>query len=386
MSTLGICVSAHAVRAVILTGNRDRIAWAGSVEWEDLPGLSAALGRLAADAGKAVRSARITLSRDVVQCRTIVPAPPLSGRAVGRYVALEADRLFRRNGSHLVTDARIVMVDKNTRALWAAAAPEDFVRALLDGCTQAGLRVDAIGPAADVAPAALNRPVPGDWIFPNGGTSEVVSLGAYGVWRSRNVLGTRDLNAPMHPALAALNEEATHFAPAFAAALVVPRLMLFPGDTRAARERTARRRLFRVFALAASLWILAGVIYVGRLATTGRAARRDLAAVITQVDSVLVLRRELESARATLTGFGAAERYRSRHLALLADLSRALDDSVHLLTLQISPAGDVRLTADAVSPFPVLASLQRVAGLRNVRLQGRAEGNRYSIVAQQASP
>lgn len=381
---MGICVSAHAVRAVIVA--RERIVWAGVVEWDDLPSLSGALGRLAGEAGRAVRSARVVLTRDLVQSRTIIPAPPLSPTAARRYVALEAERLFRKNGAPLVTDARIVVVDAHARALWATAAAEDLLRAVLEGCAEAGVRVDVIGPAAEVVAAALARATPGEWVFPNGGTTEVVSLGPHGVWRSRHVAGTPDATLALHPALMELKEQGSAFAPAFAAARVLPRLVLLPRDTRAARDRLARRVFYRVLACALGLWLVAGAIYVARLLTAGRAARTELASLATQIDSALVLRRELEAAQATLAGFRAAEAGRSRHLEFLAALSTALGDSARVLALQAVANGDTRLVIQAPAPLPVLATLERLNSVQNVRLEGRTENRRFTILLRRTAP
>src|SRR5207247_1808549 len=82
--------------------------------------------------------------RVVLQRRRVTPAPPLKGKAVPGWVALEAERLFRKNGSPLVTDGVIVPLGKDAAALWAAAAPEPVVRAVLDGCAQAGLTVASL--------------------------------------------------------------------------------------------------------------------------------------------------------------------------------------------------------------------------------------------------
>src|SRR5262249_27722739 len=160
---------------------RGAIAWAGRAEYAQLGELADAVARLAGESARPVRRVRVVLERDTVQLRSLVPAPPLKPGTVSRYVSLEAPRLFRTNGAPLVTDARLVQIDAAQTALWAAAAPESLVRALLEGCAAAGLVLLSLGPAADVLPWALTRPLSQPQIaFPNGGTSEVLAVGPTG--------------------------------------------------------------------------------------------------------------------------------------------------------------------------------------------------------------
>lgn len=392
---LGISVATRTVRAVLVSGGSGgRIAWAGSAAWEDSADLTEAIARLAAESGRVVRRTRVVLERDLVQLRTLLPAPPLGAAAARRYVALEAARLFRQNGAPLITDATVVAVDASRRALWAAAAPEPLLRAILAGCAEAGLVVDAIGPAAEVMPyAAQSPPVGGELTFANGGATELVTVGAGGTWRSRLVPGSRDSEAPWHAALTELNGEASHFAPAFGAAIASPRMQLLPVDTRAALDRVSRRRLLRLGAVAAALWIAAGLIYGTRLTVAGEGARRELEAHAPAVDTALAERRELGAARRTLADFAAAEGARSRHLALLAQITGALADSSFLLALQAGPDGRVRIVGYAPSAARVVASLER-SGLDSVRTEGPVtreqapgggERERFAIVARRRS-
>ncbi len=390
MSTrLGLSVSAHMVRAILWA--RGGIAWVGSAPWADHPALADAVARLAGEAGRPVQKARIVLERDIAQLRTIVPAPPLNLGAARRYVALETARLFRKNGVPLVTDAVIVVVDRTSRALWAAAAPEPLLRAILEGCAQAGLIVESLGPASDVVAHAVQEvPTEGELIFPNGGTSEIISLGVGGAWRSRHVAGMREATVAWHPAVEAMGSEAAHFAPAFAATIALPRLQLLPADTRAARERAARRAILRFGFVAVLLWLLAGAIYGTRLYVAATTARRELDTQAAAVDSALALRRELDAARATLAEFAAAEHGRSRQLELVAALAKALGDSAYIVTLRVGPDATVRLAGYAPSAPRAVADLEKARVLEGVRLEGPvtreripsgAERDRLAIVA-----
>lgn len=109
MSVLGVSVSGGTVCALLRRGRT--VVWAGTAEYDDLDDLAEVIARLASEAPIHPTRARVVLERDVVQLRTIAPAPRLSRAAAHRYVALEARRLFRRNGALLVTDGVMVRVD-----------------------------------------------------------------------------------------------------------------------------------------------------------------------------------------------------------------------------------------------------------------------------------
>jgi len=386
---LGVSVGATHVHAVLWW--RDEIRWAGAARYESPDDLADAIARLAGESGMPVRRARVVLERDVVQLRSIVPAPPLKPAALRRYVALEAPRLFRKNGAALVTDGVKVTVAKDT-VLWAGAAAEPVAQAVLIGCAQAGLVLEALGPASDVLPHAA-REVSGSLVFPNAGACELLEVGPYGTWQSRLIKEAGDRQpATLRKVLEPLGEDAPHFAAAYAAAVAVPRLTLLPTEARAAQARRSRRRMITLFALGTALWLLAAGTYVGRVAWLGHVATRSLGAAAPAVDSALAVRRELGLAEATLATVARAEQGRSRHLALLAALTRVLGDSTYLLTLQVTPDDVVRLAGYAPVAARVVADLERVTVLRDVRLEGpvtreagsgmRVARDRFAIVAR----
>jgi hypothetical protein len=387
-SVLGLSVGSDHVRAVLWW--RGAIRWAGIAGYGGYDALAEAIGRLAAEAGAPVRRARLVLERDVVQLRSVVPAPPLKAAAMRRYVALEAPRLFRKNGSPLVTDGIRLPAAGGTVALWAGAVSEPLTLALLAGCAQAGLVLESLGPAADVLPNASCERV-GTLVFPNGGTTEVLEVGPRGTWQSRFVRGTGDRPpSAFHSALAALGEDASHFAAAYAAAVALPRLSLLPRDARSAHDRRSWRRVTRLLAAGTALWLLAAGAYVGRLAWTRAAATRALEGAAAAVDSAIGVRRELALAEATLATLEAAQENRSRHLALLSALTGALGDSTYVIALQIMPDGVVRVAGYAPGASRVVSALEQLLGLSGVRLEGPVtrergadgiERDRFAIVA-----
>jgi hypothetical protein len=361
---LGISVGLTTVRAVV--AHHGRIAWVGSAPYASTEDLADALARLAAEAGRPVRRTRVVLERALIQLRTLAPAPPIKGRDVARYVALEAPRLFRKNGVPLVTDGALLRLDKKTRALWTGAAPEPVVRAVLEGCAQAGLMIEALGPAADVLPGALASFEQGPVAVAGG---EIIEICEGGVVRSRLARGAEiDKRGPWTPVLANLGEQAGDFAAAFGAALALPRLSLLPDDLRAAQARASHRRAARLAVAAAVLWLGALSLYVGRLVSTLGSAERFLAASTTAVDSALVLRRELAEAHAALALLRAIEARRSRHLELLAQLTGALGDSAYVVALRVGSDGTVRVAGYAPVAARALAAFERV--LREPRFEG----------------
>lgn len=386
---LGLAVAKDSIRAALV--ERGKLAWVGGAEYQTPTELTEAIARLASEAGRPVRRARIALGRDVVQLRTIHPAPPLKARDVRRYVGLEAARLFRKNGEPLVTDGALVTVVKRERALWAAAAPEPLLSALLDGCAQAGLAVEALAPSADTLAASVRTSQPIDEIvIPNGSTSERLSIGIGGAWRSRWTRGV-DGTVEWMTELAPLNGDASSVAPAFAAAIRLPTLTLIPEGHRRAAGRTTLRRHLLIAGIGVALWVLAGGIYVGRLSLAYSRSTHLLEAFRSSADSALAVRRDLDDGRRTLATIAAARASRSRTLPLLAEITRALPDSVALVAFRVGADGVVRIVGYAPRAAQVLAEVARVRGWTGAALDGPVTQeaipslgvrDRFSIVAK----
>jgi len=391
---LGLAVGATRVTAALVEGTALR--WAGNAAYADLTDLSEVIARLAGEAGRPVTRVRVGLARELTQVRTVRPAPPIKARDVSRYVGLESARLFRTNGASLVTDGALVAVTKTDWALWAAATGEPLLQAILAGCAQAGLTVEAIAPSAETLLAALAVP-PGatEVAVPNGATTEMLSVGVGGVWQSRWTRGCDAQMYPGVPALAGMNGDSAHVAPAYAAGVRLPTLSLFPEGHRAARRRTNRQRLAITATAGLLLWLLAGAVYVGRLSLTYRRATTLLLAFRGAADSALEVRRNLDEARATLAMIDEVRAERSRTLGLLGALTRALPDSVTLVALEVGPDGALRLTGLAPRAPQVLAEVGRVPGLVGARLDGSVtheavvgvgDRDRFTIVANEGRP
>jgi hypothetical protein len=365
---LGLSVGPGAIHAVFV--RKAAIRWAGTTTYGCCSDLTEALARLVGECSERPRRTRIVLDRRLVQLRSITPAPPVATRSASAYVALEAPRLFRNGTEPLVTDA-LVLQAHGHRTLWAGATSEATVRALLAGCRAAGLDVEALGPASDVLPL-VSGPAPssGITVFPNGTTSEVVERVGDRTLRSRLVAGTGTEPVAWPATVVALGPEAASFAPAYAAALVRPRLLFLPRETHEARGLRGRRHLRWLAVTAVGLWLAALAVHVVRLGAAAREAEQELRALGPAMDSALALRRDVDAAAEVLATVNAAAQSRSRQLALLADLTRFLPDSSVLVSLRIAPDSTVRLAGYAASGAQVLAQLEPVPHLRGARLEG----------------
>jgi Tfp pilus assembly protein PilN len=375
---LGVCVDRGTVRAVQLA--RGQIVWVGTAPYGERAELVDLFGRLAADAPARPRRVRVVLARALVQVRTSTGTALTTARA-RRYVALQAPQLFRQNGSVLVTDACVHAVNGD-RVLVAAAAEEPLLTAVAQGCEQAGLTLESLGPSADVLPRALaHAPETGTLVFGHGETAELLELERGTVWQSRRLLQTAESAHEWAEPLRALGDQAPEFAEAFAAAVRSPRLTLLPSDTRVARARAARKRLGWVAVAAVVLWVLAGVTHVARLAGASRAARAELVALAPALDSALAVRRELTLALTALGSLERAQQSRSRWLALIAQLTEALDDSVFAVTLTVSRDSTIRITGYARQAAQALAAVDRMPSLERVRFEGAVARERIATGA-----
>ncbi|HWZ28403.1 MAG TPA: PilN domain-containing protein [Gemmatimonadales bacterium] len=391
---LGLAVEAAVVRAALVEGRR--LTWAGSAPYAGLRDLAEVIARLAGEAGRPVKRVRVALARDVVQLRTVHPAPRLKARDVPKYVALDAGRLFRKNGVPLVSSGALIPISKTDRALWAAATSEPLVKAILDGCAQAGIIVEAVAPSAETLPAAIDLPAgTREVAIPYGGGTERLSLGTGGVWRSRWSRDLEPFTGTWIESLSPVNGDALAVAAAYAAAVRVPTMTLLPETHRASGRRRGKRRLGTVAAIGFALWLLAAGIYVARLSLTYARTTAVIEALRGAADTALNLRRDLDAGRATLATIGRARAGRSHSLRLLGDLTHALPDSVTLIALEVLADGTVRMTGYAPRAAVVLAGVGRVPEIAGATLEGPVtrelvsgvgERERFTVVAREGQP
>jgi len=147
-------------------------------------------------------------------------------------------------------------------------------------------------------------------------------------------------------------------------------LVLLPHSEQAARERRARRHTRRLALTAIATWLTAGSLFCARLAWERRAVARELAVLQKPLAAVLDARRELRDAEATLTAITNAESDRVRGLAMLAAVTQALPDSSVLTSLAWSADGTGALVGAARHATDVVARLNRLDAITDVRLGG----------------
>lgn len=362
-ASLGVSVTRNWVHAVRV--ERGEIRWAAHAAYGDPQGLIDAIGNLASECDRRPRCIRVVLGRDLVQFRTLVPAPPLKAREVDSFVSLHANRLFRRSGTPLIVDALLARAGSGERALFAAAVPETMPKTVMEGCSNAGISLETIGTATEVLPWTVRRrPTDNELEFPCGVEFEVVSIARSGVWRSRRVKENTRPSPEWVDPLTKLGDKAAEYSAAFGAATRRPGLELAPQSHRAGRLRERRARLLRLALVVVGVWLVPAVVYPARLLRTAAAAERELVALSGPADSVLLLRRDLSAARTALATMTDAERSRSRSLELLADLSTVLDDSTFLASIRVQGDSIVRLAGYSRSAARARANLERARTLQ----------------------
>jgi hypothetical protein len=149
-------------------------------------------------------------------------------------------------------------------------------------------------------------------------------------------------------------------------------LSLLPPSERESRERTSRTRTRRLAVAAGSLWLGAGLLFLGRLAWERRTVERELTALRQPLAAVMEARRELRDAAATLDAITAAERDRGRGLGMLAAVTGALPDSSVLMSLAWNASGNGALVGAARHATDVVARLDHLGMLAGVHLGGPA--------------
>ena len=366
---LGVSITTGFVRAVLVQGGE--IRWAACAAVPGPEQLTDTIARLAEECSPPAHRVRLALERDVVQTRTIAPAPPVRAAAAARYVALEAPRLFRNGNGPMAVDGALVWLGRGERVLWAAAAAESLVIPILTACEQAGLSVESVGPAADVLPYAVqdrgNTSAP---VFCRGGTAEMLSVSRGHTWRSRLVRFAATDEPELAPALARIGAEAAQYASAYGAAVAPARLQLLPAATRAARALRTAQGTRRLALAAVTVWMLAGATYAARIEVASRAATSALAQLAPAAESALAIRRDLATARAAMAVLDEAERHRVSHIAVIADLTAALGDSAVLVSLRLDSTGRVLLSGYAASAARVRAQLEQSTMVRDPQFDG----------------
>jgi hypothetical protein len=258
-------------RSVVATVERHGVAtWRAEAPIAGPDDLGAAMAAVHADAPNAATVLDVEVDAPLVQRRTLVSLPPVSGARLRALVALQATRFFRRNGHPLITDARWNRGDRSRMRPWrrmagpaaadAAALDEQWAHAILDGAAAAGLHVRRIAPTGSA-------------------------------------------------------------------------LQLLPPSELGRRRHAELQRLRRLAAWAIALWLVVGVVYLVRLIAADRRHREEIVRLRRPAAAVALARRELDRAAATLEAMRAADAHRAPLVSELAAIAAALPDSAYLTSL-----------------------------------------------------
>ena len=147
-------------------------------------------------------------------------------------------------------------------------------------------------------------------------------------------------------------------------------LDLLPISERLRRERAVRKLVRRLAIATGAVWFTVGGLTLARIVIEGHTVEHDLATLAAPLAAVLAARRELHDANATLDAVTAAEALRTRPLAMLAAVTRALPDSAVLTSLAWSEAGSGVTSGIARHAADVVAGLDRSDAVAAPRLEG----------------
>ncbi|MGH6785062.1 MAG: hypothetical protein ACREBP_10630, partial [Sphingomicrobium sp.] len=254
---------------------------------------------------------------------------------------------------------------------------EALIDAAVRGCQQAGLTIESVGAGREVLPAAIcpAGTEPSVIATPRGPELLEVSNGL--AWRSRRA---DDSEQPTnwHATLAGLDGRAAEFAMAFAATVGRPRLSLLSPAACARRAGEFHARARRLFAVAAALWLLAAGIADLRLRFAISGARAELEQLAPVLDSIETVERDLLTVSSGLNRIEAGRQNRSRHLELLARLTTTLGDSVSLASLRVDSDRALHLAGLAPVADAVVATLERMPGVRRARLEAPVSRQRIN--------
>ncbi len=156
--TLQLRIGHGTVRAEV--ARRGKRVWAGEATFAEPIQLGEAIAGLAGESTLPAKTLRlrVVLELPVVQVRLLHDLPPVRATDLRILVANQSGRFFRKNGKPLVTDAVWMRRDRKASAGWvavAAAVEEPWLDAITAGAAAAGLRLETIGPAAELTSARL---------------------------------------------------------------------------------------------------------------------------------------------------------------------------------------------------------------------------------------
>jgi len=154
---------------------------------------------------------------------------------------------------------------------------------------------------------------------------------------------------------------------------VAGRLSLLPHAERIRRRRSQLLALWRLAALACTLWAVAGIAFMARIHRETARIKAELADLKAPVRAVTAARRKLSDAARMVEAVERSNRERGTILLRLAAITTALPDSAYLTSLVLEERGGT-MSGLAWQATDVVAALERVAAVAAPRLVGSVVG------------
>lgn len=175
---------------------------------------------------------------------------------------------------------------------------------------------------------------------------------------------------PLALAIVAGAAEAGLVVESITAAGMSPQLQLLPTAERAVRARARRRAIVQLAIAACAAWLVAGVLFGGRLVMERRDVETQLAAADAPLAALRDVRREMRTAEAMVLGLAEARRSRGEALATLARVNGAIPDSAVLTSYTWRSDGSGVIAGAGRRAADVLAAVERSHAAPNPRIEG----------------
>jgi len=376
--TIGLGIGGRSLRAVGVSAGSVR--WAIEVERQDGESLTEALTNLLMRCPVQKRRrvgwmrprVMVAIGPSMVQVKKLSRLPLLRDSAALSAVIREGSgRFFLKNGVPLAT-SDVAVIEPGTG--WAAAFEAPVVEQVQRACTDAGLALRAIIPAA----VALGQVAQsGELTWTDGNVQAQLA------YRDRQVVASRQLRVPRcngecmetvdmlpHPALQQLGDNASNFADAYGATRIERGELLALSIGGAPRVGTTSHTRTRIAATTFCMSALAALVVPPLLAVRSTTrARERLALIGPEARKASGIERELDQVSSTLQQLSEFAPECGSVTVLLERITAALPEHAALVSLEVDSA---RGTIVALAPraAQVTDALERVAGIASPQVVG----------------
>ncbi|MGH7649081.1 MAG: PilN domain-containing protein, partial [Gemmatimonadaceae bacterium] len=366
---LGLGIGGGRVSAVLIDG--DAVRWASTRPRVHDEPLTHTIGALLAACPRSRFRPPIVIAAvgpAAAQLKLVTDLPPLAQPSVLAAVVREhASRFFLKNGIPLLfSDVRTI----SATSAWIASFEEPVVRDTIAACTDAGLTLGLVTPAA-VALRLATSDLAILWYDDDVDLAVRYANGAPASARSAPSTGAPREVPRFLSAFAALTGREAELMDAAGAARV-PRAepIALRGQALRLTKEPSRRRLAVSGAVCAGAIIAALLVPAIASWRVARQAHVLDAAVQQQVRGAERDARELASVTSALGALAAFTQSRRSLTLLLAQLTRALPEGSALLAFQVDSAGTGSIVAVAPRAAAVVDAVERVPGFASPEIVG----------------